>query len=386
MIRCLVIAGTRPMRVGGLTLTERAVRTAARVGLAAATANASAPFEPADDETPLVVIGPDVLVDAAALTAFTDAGDENTALLAHDRGDPTLLFVPARSVRLIRSCRSIQDAAQELRAAGPLRDERLPGRFCRRVTASADVADIERDFIRHLNGPHEAFFTKIIRRSSVPVSARLIRLGATPTLVTSMGLAFAVGSAWSIAQGTYWWGLVGSALYYASMVLDCSDGEVARTTLADSGFGAWLETAVDYSTYFMLLAALVVATADRPAAGTYRLMAIIALAGSLVVAAVATFLRRRVARADPGQFDDSSAAALRSAGRIHRFARWGRQWIKRSTIAHLVVALALVGELQVLLLLWAFGATLASAVILAVAPFVVRRVHAEPLRVHDVTH
>ena len=124
--------------------------------------------------------------------------------------------------------------------------------------------------------------------------------------------------------------------------------------------------------------ALVTATADRPDRDIYQLSASIALACSLVVTAVATFLRRRVARADPGQFDDSAAAALKSAGGIHRFARWGRQWIKRSTMAHLIVFLALIDQLPVLLYLWAFGATVAAIVILVVEPFVVRRVAVAP--------
>ena len=102
------------------------------------------------------------------------------------------------------------------------------------------------------------------------------------------------------------------------------------------------------------------------------------------MAAVAAYLRHRVAAADPGQFDDASAQAMASASRFHRFARWGRQWIKRSTVAHLIVALALVNQLPVLLYLWAFGATVASVVILAVEPFVVRRVAVAPAGVRHV--
>ena len=78
----------------------------------------------------------------------------------------------------------------------------------------------------------------------------------------------------------------------------------------------------------------------------------------------------------PGDFDESSARVLSSAGPLQRFASWNRQWIKRSTLAHLIGVLALIGQLPALLYLWAFGASLASLVIIAVAPFVVRRVGA----------
>ena len=101
----------------------------------------------------------------------------------------------------------------------------------------------------------ESYFTKKIRRFSVPLTGRLVRLGASPTQVTAGGFVLAAASAWCFAQGRYLEGLVGGILYYTSMVCDCSDGEVARLTLRDSPFGAWLETVVDYLTYFLLLGA-----------------------------------------------------------------------------------------------------------------------------------
>jgi phosphatidylglycerophosphate synthase len=168
------------------------------------------------------------------------------------------------------------------------------------------------------------------------------------------------------------------------MVFDCADGEVARLSVRDSDFGAWLETVVDYTTYVLLLAALTIAARREPRGPAFEMAALVAAAGSVVVVAAAMYLRRRVARTDPGRFDDSSAAALQSAGPVHRFARWGRQWIKRSTLAHLVVALALVNQLKTLLFLWAFGATVSSVVILAVVPFLVRRVAVTPLTIEGV--
>jgi phosphatidylglycerophosphate synthase len=177
----------------------------------------------------------------------------------------------------------------------------------------------------------------------------------------------------AVSLDVYVASLAGALLYYASMILDCSDGEVARLTFRDSRFGAWLETVVDYVTYFLLLGGLVLASQRRTTGAFYVDAALVALVGSLIVVAVASYLRERVAGGDPGQFDEASAAALRTT-RFHRFARWGRQWIKRSTVAHLVVALAVVNQLPILIELWAFGAVVASVVIIGVEPFIVRRV------------
>jgi phosphatidylglycerophosphate synthase len=405
----LVIAGTIEVTVGPLTLWERAVLVADRVGLAPIRlwsrvpvssstlarrgvrvhvdhADAG-PFALVDPTTPVIVIGPDVLADAASLIALsteTERGSDAHSIVVRDHGIPILLWLSARHVAAVRTCDSLEAAVRSLAAMSALRELGM-SHFCRYVADRSTAGQLERDLIRHLNGgKRESFFTKIIRRFSVPLSIRLARLGAQPTEVTLAGLMVAIGSAWCISQGSYLAGLAGAILYYVSMVLDCSDGEVARLAVRDSDFGAWIETMVDYTTYVLLLGGLTLAVRDEPGHGAFEAAALIAAIGSMVVAAVATYLRHRVAYSDPGQFDDSSAKALKSAGRIHRFARWGRQWIKRSTIAHLVVALALINQLNVLLFLWAFGAAVASIVIVAVAPFVVRRVSVTRLAIPGV--
>jgi phosphatidylglycerophosphate synthase len=375
-----VLAEESSIIIGGMTLSERAVLLAHRAGLSPVIqqpAN-SLFFEGAHKSEGAVVVGPNVLFAPAVLADLVDwaeRGGPTAAAAVFEEGTPILLYVPGRAIADVRACLSLEMAAGVLADVGTLRALPLEGRFCRHVTGGDSARSVEREYIRHLNGgAAESYFTKKIRRFSVPLTGVLVRRGAKPTQVTAGGLVLAMASAWCLAQGTYGAGLAGAVLYYASMIFDCSDGEVARLSVQDSPFGAWLETMVDYLTYFLILGALTIASQDLPGAETHRAAAAVALVGSLLVAAVAGYLRHRVAAADPGQFDDASANALASAPRFHRFARWGRQWIKRSTLAHLVVALALVNQLPVLLYLWAFGATLASFVILIVEPFVVRRV------------
>jgi phosphatidylglycerophosphate synthase len=399
-ISALVIDDPSPIAVGGMTLTERAVLLACRAGFdpvcvwgvrtldPASDARlrsrgvsvvqrppGAAPLEGAGNDEGVVVIGPNVLFAPAVLADLVNrTARDGAATVAYEAGTPLLLSVPPGAAADVRTCRSVETMVATLATLGAVRELPLANQFCRRVDRADLVPSVERDYIRHLNGKGESFFTKKIRRFSVPLTSRLVRLGARPTHVTLGGLALASASAWLLARGSYGAGLLGGVLYYTSMIFDCSDGEVARLTLRDSPFGAWLETIVDYFTYFLVLIALTVASQSRPGAEAHRLAAAVALVGSVVFITIAVYLRNRVAAADPGQFDDASARALASASRFHRFARWGRQWIKRSSLAHLVVALALVNQLPVLLYLWAFGATVASVVILAVEPFVVRRV------------
>lgn len=405
-LAALVFDDESPITVGGLTLTERAVLLAHQAGFgpvlvwgvravdAASHARLrsrgvavvqrpqdSAPLEGVGDDQGVMVVGPNVLFGPeilADLASRTVREGDGATTATDETGAPLLLYVPPGAIADVRTCRSVEKMAARLATRGALHELPRANGFCRRLDRADSARSAERDYIRHLNGKDESYFTKKIRRFSVPLSGCLVRFGTRPTHVTLGGLVLAVLSAWCLAQGRYGAGVLGAALYYASMIFDCSDGEVARVTLRDSPFGAWLETIVDYLTYFLVLAALTIASQNRPGAEAYRVAAAIALVGSVVVVMVAGYLRHRVAAADPGQFDDASARALASAARLHRFARWSRQWIKRSTIAHLLVALALVDQLLVLLYLWAFGATVAAFVILAVEPFVVRRVAVAP--------
>jgi phosphatidylglycerophosphate synthase len=391
--------------LGGLSLVERAALAALRAGVDRCVVVGSAsPHDAAaarlrargasvsfldwnalrllDVSDGALVIRACVLVEPRALAALLDrarASDGHTVLAAGGaETDPDLVVVPPGDRSLLDGVASEREFLLQFAAAPLRRQVSLDGFFCRRLGAGGDLGRAEIDYIRHQNGgAAESFFTKRIRQFSVPLSRVLVRRGATPTQVTLAGLVLAIMSAMAVSVGTYAASLVGALLYYASMVFDCSDGEVARLSFRDSAFGAWLETLVDYASYFLLLGALVLGSRHRESAELYQQAAVVALAGSILIAAVAGYLRHRVAGAAPGEFDDASAAALANASPFHRFARWGRQWIKRSTIAHLVVALALVNQLPSLIYLWAFGAVVGSVIILGVEPFIVQRVKVE---------
>jgi phosphatidylglycerophosphate synthase len=405
-VAALVLDEGAPITMGGLTLTERAVLVANRIGLdpvyiwsagapdSAALArlhsrgvaplqlaSGSAPLEGTRNDEAIVVIGSNVLFGPALLAALATASErtkKGEATAVSETAAPLLIHLPREMRTAVLTCRSIDAMAASLAAREALQEFPMAGMYGRRVTRANDIRALEREYIRHLTGKGESYFTKKIRRFSVPLSTWLVRIGAGPTHVTLAGFALAVAAAWCLAQGNYVAGLLGAVLYYTSMIFDCSDGEVARVTEREGPFGAWLETVVDYLTYFLILGAVTIASQSRPHAEAYRFAAWMALVGTVIVILVAGYLRHRVAAADPGHFDDASAKVLASSSRFHRFARWGRQWIKRSTVAHLVVVLALVNQLPVLLYLWAFGATIASVVILFVEPFIVRRVTIAP--------
>ena len=163
------------------------------------------------------------------------------------------------------------------------------------------------------------------------------------------------------------------------MVFDCSDGEVARAPVRDSKFGAWLETVTDYLSYFVVLGGIVWGDVRAEGFCKHALSAIVAAAATASIFLLVGYLRARVASDNPGAFDDALAAELRGGNSMQRFAVWGRQLIKRSFVAHLILFQALIGELPALTEIWAIGSVAALFIVVAVQTHVIRTVKISPL-------
>ncbi|MBI4476003.1 MAG: CDP-alcohol phosphatidyltransferase family protein, partial [Acidobacteria bacterium] len=403
--RCTVVAG--------LDLTERAVLAAHRAGIdrihivgahlpgdgvlhrlrarglsiVCTLTLGHGPFEAAPRDSTLVVLPVDTLVEPAAIRALLERASLGVgeATLVIDsrpearhrlldvsdgrvRGFVTdgnaaatgLALLSPEAVQIVRHAPSVWAAFRRLARATWLWAVSVDPHFCEQLGADEDCARLEREYIRHANGgDKESFFTKQIRRVSIPVTRQLLRLPVTANHVTMAGLALSVAAGVSFAVGGYWAGLIGAAFYYVSTVLDCSDGEVARAKYCESRFGCWLETWADYASYVFAWAGITTAALRANPHSTYSRAAIAALASSVLMFAFVAYLRRRTAGANPGHFDDALGATLAVESPMHRFSGWARQWIKRSCLAHLLLFLAVIGQLPFLLFLWAFGSTTA---------------------------
>jgi hypothetical protein len=100
---------------------------------------------------------------------------------------------------------------------------------------------------------------------------------------------------------------------------------------------------------------------------------------TLAIMTIVGYLRARIAHANPGALDDALAANLRRGTWFQRFTGWGRQLIKRSFLAHLILFQALIGQLPALTELWALGAIAGLLLVLAVQRHLIRSVTIEPL-------
>jgi small-conductance mechanosensitive channel/phosphatidylglycerophosphate synthase len=124
------------------------------------------------------------------------------------------------------------------------------------------------------------------RRLSRPLSAVAVKAGVAPNLVTLASLAVGLGGAWCVARATAGGAALGVALYLVAVVLDHTDGEVARRTGTQSRLGHWLDIAADTAVHAALVLAMG-AAAGRLGAGRAVGLGVLAAVGVVASAAVA---------------------------------------------------------------------------------------------------
>jgi len=78
------------------------------------------------------------------------------------------------------------------------------------------------------------------------------KLSVTPNQVTVLGFLFYLSSGLCFWQGSYGVNILGAILFNLGLVLDCTDGKLARTTGSTSNIGIWLDYNFDYIKYLFI--------------------------------------------------------------------------------------------------------------------------------------
>jgi phosphatidylglycerophosphate synthase len=385
-IAALIVRDTSYLKFAGQDLADRAARLARRAGIRRVEiVDDHHPFANAPVADLLLVIPERVIVEPKALVKMLRRGvhepEDATILFDADEQSTHVMLMSPRAVDRVRALPRLRSGVHRLAVEMVVRVVRMPARFVARIRDARDVARLEAEYMRRMNGGDgEGFFTKNIRFFSISLSRLLLRWSISANEATVAGFAFAVFAGLCFGAGTYWAGIAGALMYWVSMVLDCSDGEIARATLSDSKFGAWLETVTDYLSYFVVLGGIVIGDYRNEGFDHHTLAAGVAAATSTAIVVLVGYLRARVAGSNPGAFDDALAAQLKQGSGTQRFAVWGRQLIKRSFVAHLIVFQAVIGFIPALTEIWAYGAVAALAIVAAVQTHIIRSVRVEPLR------
>ena len=183
----------------------------------------------------------------AAVSAWRDA-----AAVIEDQGWSDLEPVQVALLALVRSGVTLTAVPVDpyLGERGPVTTDLLS-----RVE-SLDESDIA--WRRASRGGDGVWSTFVLRRISRRLSRLSVRIGLTPNALTLISLVIAFGAAAMIAFGPLPAVIIGAILMQLSLIIDCSDGEVARSTRSFTPFGAWADLTSDRLKEYLALAAIAV--------------------------------------------------------------------------------------------------------------------------------
>ena len=150
------------------------------------------------------------------------------------------------------------------------------------------------------------------RRLSRPLTRLALTLGLTANQVSLVSLLVGLLSVWSFWRATPWSALGGLLLYAAAVVLDHSDGEVARLTHSESRLGEWLDVTSDTVIHALLVFAMGVTAQAR--AGRAGLGLGVLAAGGVVVSAIVAKTSPRSGAGGVGGFLDALGGVLAALG------------------------------------------------------------------------
>jgi phosphatidylglycerophosphate synthase len=236
--------------------------------------------------------GPSLLVPAAALVSDAD-------LRRIVRGEPATVLAPDARAPIVAADAGLTEALwSEIRserplvpALQPLLDERAPNRSAAdwyvHVTSTGAAREAETRLYGTLGTPIDTPLDALFhRRLSRPLTRIAIALGVTPNQVSLLSLLVGILAVWGFWRATPTSAVVGLILYAVAVVLDHSDGEVARLTLSESRLGEWLDVATDTIIHGLLVLAMGV-TAQQVAGHGAGGLGVLAAIGVVVSAMVA---------------------------------------------------------------------------------------------------
>ena len=121
----------------------------------------------------------------------------------------------------------------------------------------SDIPQAEKHLLVALRKPIDGFIARSInRRISIPISRRLVRSPLTPNQASAFTVVLALVAVYAVAQGGYFWMLLGGALFQFASIIDGVDGELARLKYQFSKYGEWFDTIADDLSNFLFFAGI----------------------------------------------------------------------------------------------------------------------------------
>lgn len=99
---------------------------------------------------------------------------------------------------------------------------------------------------------------RLDRAVSIRLSRVLLRTPIRPNHITAAGTCIGLLGAWALAQGQYWYGVLGALLFWIAVIIDGCDGEVARLKFLESRFGQLFDVITDNVVHVAIFAGIAV--------------------------------------------------------------------------------------------------------------------------------
>lgn len=132
------------------------------------------------------------------------------------------------------------------------------GHFLLRVNSRESEKKAEKALLSTARKPQDGFIARHFNRHvSLFLSQKLIKLRASPSLLSFLNFLIGLTGAWLAAIGRgYWSFLLAGLLFELASIFDGCDGEVARLTYNTSDRGAFSDVLLDASSYIIFFSGL----------------------------------------------------------------------------------------------------------------------------------
>jgi len=235
----LIIAGDSPIALWGLTGRERIARMAAAQKMTVTTQETNAEL----------IANGRFAFDPLWLRHVA----QHPGMVLTCQGEPVLASVQNANQRAavlaaIQQPQALDDAGLKIVAAetaGTIEDPVLRKReepFVARLTPET-LRQLERaSYFGAYKGVTDVLTKYLWPEWALVLTRIAAKLGLSPNMVTTIGLAFCITAGVAFYQGQYWLGLLTGLV---SMVLDTVDGKLARCTITSSAWGNVYDHGID---------------------------------------------------------------------------------------------------------------------------------------------
>ncbi|MGE0870037.1 MAG: CDP-alcohol phosphatidyltransferase family protein [Kofleriaceae bacterium] len=238
------------VKVAGLSVRERAIRVARRVGaqrvLVVDDAAVDVEAWRAGSTLPVLMIRADQLVHTPLVAPLVEAMPGHGLVIAVGPDDQYAgaWLATGDAVRGAVAALAARDDAQLIASAT---SRVRHGEIARHAVATpADRAAAHKLLYRILIKPQDNAITRyLFRPISLPLTRCLVWTPITPNQVSLLVAAIVAFGCWLTAHASMNMAIAGALAILASQYVDCCDGEIARVKLLSSRFGAWIDTIVD---------------------------------------------------------------------------------------------------------------------------------------------